>query len=340
MPIYTGSDGTPLHYDDSQAGGGLPPLIVLAGGAARHPDYLGDLAGLSERYRLVIPHLRGVGSSPAAPSGGAPAALAAEGGATAAGPTTSDGPGHGAESTPRPSVDETPAPQPGTDETPAPGEGVGSYWRQAEDLERLREHLGLDRIFLAGHSAGTRLATAYAAQFPQRLAGLVLITPPAAHLVTAEPDADELIGRRLGEPVFADAAAAARSGPDLDDEDRFNDWHRRCAPLGYARWGAAEQAHAAVGRWALPAVRAYFSVEPPGDFAARLGRVTAPVLVVAGEVDCLTGLAPVVALAGLFPAGRAAVIERCGHYPWVEQPEEFRRVLDGYLDRVGLPALP
>jgi hypothetical protein len=36
------------------------PVIVLAGGAARHPEYLGDLAGLSGRWQLCVPHLRGV----------------------------------------------------------------------------------------------------------------------------------------------------------------------------------------------------------------------------------------------------------------------------------------
>lgn len=46
MPTYEGDDGTLLHYDvlgDTSAS----PVIVLAGGAARHPEYLGDLAGLS-----------------------------------------------------------------------------------------------------------------------------------------------------------------------------------------------------------------------------------------------------------------------------------------------------
>jgi pimeloyl-ACP methyl ester carboxylesterase len=292
-------------------------LIVLAGGAARHPDYLGDLAGLSSRYRLVIPHLRGVGKSPAGPV-----------------PQVAEAPPGEAPQDEAPQ-DETPpgeAPQEEASRQEAsPGDGIGSYWRQAEDIERLREHLGLERIALAGHSAGTRLATAYAARFPERLACLILITPPATHLVTTPPDADELIARRLTDPVFAAAAAAAKSGPDLSDEERFNDWARRCAPLGYARWGTVEQAHAAVGRWSLPAVRAYFSVEPPGDFAARLARVTAPVLVVAGELDCLTGLAPVAALADIFPAGRVEIIERCGHYPWVEQPTEFRRAVDALL---------
>src|SRR5262245_1624733 len=94
------------------------PLIVLAGGAARHPDYLGDLAGLSGHYQLFVPHLRGVGRSGAADIG-----------------------------------------------------GMGSWWREAGDIERLRASLGLNRCAVVAHSAGTRLAVAYAAQFPGRLAG-------------------------------------------------------------------------------------------------------------------------------------------------------------------------
>ena len=45
---------------------GACTVIVLAGGPARHPVYMGDLAGFGENNRLVLPHLRGVGKSPAA----------------------------------------------------------------------------------------------------------------------------------------------------------------------------------------------------------------------------------------------------------------------------------
>ncbi|HUG84403.1 MAG TPA: alpha/beta hydrolase [Euzebya sp.] len=65
--------------------------------------------------------------------------------------------------------------------------------------------------------------------------------------------------------------------------------------------------------------------------AQRLGVVTAPVLVVAGAQDTVTGLAPVLAVADLFPAGQAVVIDGCGHHPWVEQPAAFRRAVDPFL---------
>jgi pimeloyl-ACP methyl ester carboxylesterase len=279
MPTYSAADGATLHYDVLGEGVRADPVIVLAGGAAQHPSYLGDLAGLSSRRRLVVPHLRGVGNSPA------------------------------------PSRTE-----------------AGSFWRQAADVESLRLHLGLERALIIGHSAGTRLAVAYATQFRRRLAGLLLITPPAGYLVDEPSDAAVLIDERRGEPAFDAAIAAMEAGPGPDvDDDTFNAWRQTVAPTGYAKWGPVEQAHARAGHWNLAAARAFFSVEPPDDLVQRIGDVTVPTLIVAGAQD-ITGLAPVRALADLFPKGSAVVIDRCGHHPWVEQPAAFRRAVDPFLD--------
>ncbi|MDR7275969.1 alpha/beta fold hydrolase [Catenuloplanes atrovinosus] len=268
-----------LHYDTTQEDG--EPIVALSGGAARHPEYLGDLAGIGANgFRLVIPHLRGIGLS----SGLEPA----------------------------------------------------SFWEQAADLEELRLALGRERLIIAGHSAGTRLAIAYAAQYPQRVAALVLITPPSTWLVPVPSDADTLIAPRRGDPAVDDALALWAGGPpaptgdDAADDVTLNAWFRGAAPVTYARWGATEQAHALVGDVSARAARAYFAETPP-DLPARLAAVTAPVLVVAGAVDYAVGLAPVQAVAGLFPHGRTVTIPDCGHYPWVERPDEFRTAVDAFL---------
>ncbi|MDN3293276.1 alpha/beta hydrolase [Streptomyces ficellus] len=62
--------------------------------------------------------------------------------------------------------------------------------RQIADVEALREHLGLARIDLLGHSAGATLAVLYAAAHPQRLAGLVLVTggTRAVGIKATDPD--------------------------------------------------------------------------------------------------------------------------------------------------------
>jgi pimeloyl-ACP methyl ester carboxylesterase len=281
MPTYTGADSAQLHYDViDRARAQSDPLVVLAGGAARHPAYLGDLGGLDTTYRLVVPHLRGVG------------------------------------------------------ETPVPADPTrGSFWRQAEDVERLREHLGLDRLLLAGHSAGSRIAVSYAAQFPDRVGALVLITPPTAYLVDVEPDSDDLVESRMRDPVFAAAAAAMDVDVSDGTEDTFNEWQLSVAPVGYAAWGKAEQSHAAEGTYAFEAAKVFFSVDPPADVRERLGRVRAPVLVVGGAQDVMLGVAPLRALAELFPLGRLAVIEGSAHYPFVEAPDAFAGIVREFLDK-------
>jgi pimeloyl-ACP methyl ester carboxylesterase len=259
-------------------GDSASPLIVLAGGAARHPEYLGDLAGLSRHHQLLAPHLRGVGRSSAA--------------------DISD---------------------------------RGSWWHQARDIDRLRTSLDLNRCAVVAHSAGTRLAIAYAAQYPGRLSALVLITPPASYLVDVPSDAPALTAARMAEPTFAAAASAMDAGPDTSSDETFNAWQQAIAPLCYATWNETAQEHARTGRSALAAARAFLAGDPPPDLTGRLRDVRAPVLVIAGAQDVLTGTGPVVAVAGLFPDGRAAVIEHCGHIPWVEQPAAFREILDPFL---------
>ncbi|WP_033338368.1 alpha/beta fold hydrolase [Catenuloplanes japonicus] len=264
-----------LAYDTIRSGG--DPIVALAGGAARHPAYLGDLAGIgTDRFHLVVPHLRGVGDS--------------------------------AHLTPT------------------------SFWDQAADLDALRESLGRDKLIITGHSAGTRLALAYAAQHPGRVDALVLITPPPAWLVTVPSDTDAIIAPRRGDPVVRDALARWEAGPPAPiDDASLTAWFRAAAPISYAHWGPAEQAHALVGDVSYRANRAYLDVTPPDDLTALLGKVDAPVLVVAGGADYSAGMAPVRAVADLFPHGRAVTIPDSGHYPWVEQPDAFRTAVDAFL---------
>ena len=57
VPSYV-SRGESLHYDERGRGA---PILVVGGGPARHPDYLGDLGGIGDDFSLVAPHLRGIG---------------------------------------------------------------------------------------------------------------------------------------------------------------------------------------------------------------------------------------------------------------------------------------
>ncbi|WHM40183.1 alpha/beta hydrolase [Streptomyces sp. BPTC-684] len=93
---------------------------------------------------------------------------------------------------------------------PAVPDGVSSYPRDrlVDDVEALREHLGLETVDLLGHSAAGDLATLYAAAHPHRTGSLVLVASalPAEALAAVEAPVLHLPG--MDAPDFARTVAA------------------------------------------------------------------------------------------------------------------------------------
>lgn len=212
--------------------------------------------------------------------------------------------------------------------------GTYRYDRMAGDVEALRLHLGAGSVDLLAHSAGAGVALVYAASYPERVRRLVLVTPELSAIGLDEDEEDmlALAARRSGEPWYADARAglaAALEGGDVEaNRPRF-------APFLYGRWDDAARAHAAAEAGQLKAGYAagYYAdgAIAPGAVRGQLAALTAPVLVVAGELD----LSPAVDLArraaALFAAGELAVIGGAAHFPWVDARAGFADVVTEFL---------
>src|SRR3954471_21062202 len=80
------------------------------------------------------------------------------------------------------------------------------------DLDELREHLGLERMLLLGHSHGGVVAAAYASAHPGRVDRLVLASTLARFAKEQEHAMESAMDAKAGEPWYADARAA------LEDE--------------------------------------------------------------------------------------------------------------------------
>ena len=136
------------------------------------------------------------------------------------------------------------------------------WWTDADDVVALLDALRLPSARVLGHSAGTRLALATAVRYPDRVARLALVTPPATWL-TATPWDGQSLGAGRAEPEVA-AALAALAEPTASDDESFVDQFQRQSAAGYAHWTAIEQAHARVGAMGLAAASAWFSDIPTG----------------------------------------------------------------------------
>lgn len=70
------------------------------------------------------------------------------------------------------------------------------------------------------------------------------------------------------------------------------------------------------------------------DLRHAVTDVTAPSLVLVGEHDRVTPRASALAFAESLPDGRFELLERAGHFPMMEAPEEFNRLVEGFAREV------
>lgn len=205
--------------------------------------------------------------------------------------------------------------------------------RQADDLVEIVELAGLDRPAVLCHSYGTRVVALALARRPDLASAVVLVTPAPIVVDTSVFAASraEILDARAEDPAYAEAVEAAREIPTARPRDRAF-LEQASIPLWYGTWGPAQQEHAARQRDEVD-VRAAMTLR---NDAARwsppdLGRVEAPVLVVAGELDFLTPPAAAHAVHELFAHSTYAEIAGAGHFPWLDEPDAFSTVVDDFL---------
>jgi len=199
--------------------------------------------------------------------------------------------------------------------------------RMALDLEALREHLGLETMSVLGHSAGAIVVQAWASQHPERVEVLVLLTPSDRMQNGAREDVAGIRESFHDQPWYAEATEAQQALADAPPS-QVSSLERAVRPFAYGRWDERAQAHAAsadqqCSKRALLCFAAGLELADAERLVAGLREMTAPVHVVGGSRDGLTGVRSVEVVADSFPHATTAIVEGAGHYPWVDEPERF-----------------
>ena len=200
---------------------------------------------------------------------------------------------------------------------------VGDYSMAsfADDVLRLIDALGLEKIVLGGHSMGGYVALRFAAAHAERLAGLVLVDSRA--------EADPPEGRERRDAAIARIERDGGAG-FLDDfvPNLIAASTRERAPRFVAelRSVAAEVPdHVLIG--CLRGMR-----DRPAS-TELLATIAVPALVIVGAEDAITPPASARAMAELLPQATLAVIPGAGHTPPVERPLPTAEAMIGFLRR-------
>lgn len=214
--------------------------------------------------------------------------------------------------------------------------GLGA---QIADIERIRRILGEEKLILVGHSWGGFQAALYAAEFPEHVEALVLVSP-ATMLVMPQEDS-ELFGSvraQLPEDQLAEYDAFLESYFDFNGlfqkseadlvamQEQFGSYY-----TSVIKTNLPEIEQGQPGGWMVWAQ--YLSMGQRHDYRPALEKVDAPVLVLHGAEDLQSETASRM-YADLFPRAEFSVIPSAGHFSFEEQPELFGELVGDFLARM------
>lgn len=208
---------------------------------------------------------------------------------------------------------------------PVPPEVSG----QAAEVVRLLDHLGVRRAHVAGASYGGFVAAVLAAEHPERVASLALVT--TAERLDERVRAGFARARAICRGVLAGTADGGAIYDEILPETFSEDWRARNAAL-------VAQRRAQFGR--LPAawyegLDAMMAALERLDLEPLLPHIACPTLVVAAEADRTFPLERSRALAAAIRGARLAVVPGASHGAVVENAGEVLELLRTHLRAAG-----
>ncbi|MBI9044672.1 MAG: alpha/beta hydrolase [Anaerolineaceae bacterium] len=220
--------------------------------------------------------------------------------------------------------------------------GLGA---QIADIERIRHILGEEKLILVGHSWGAFLASLYAAEFPDHVEALVLVSP-ANTLIMPQPDTDsdlfasvreqlnpeeQAVYDTFMEEYFDFGALFQKSEADLIAmNEKFGEYYMMVMDVEALESPDELPEQGKPGGWMVWAQ--YVSMGQRHDYSQALGDVQSPVLVIHGAEDLQSEAASRM-YAEAFANAQFVIIPDASHASFEDQPEQFAQIVGAFLKR-------
>lgn len=217
--------------------------------------------------------------------------------------------------------------QPGTGQTYPIGPSDTVTVRDVlEAMRAVQSALGRDRIAILGHSWGGYLAMAFALEYPDATEAVMLVDPGAPNPADTEFNFS---------PLFPDSLARGAS-PASDPDGAWKDLRRHFAMSFYSPSMRQVMTRDFPRVPMNPRQRTLLLADASAhDLWSRLGDIRAPVLVGTGRFDANVAPRTAWRIHQAIPKSGFFVWERSGHYPMIEEPDEFVAVVSRFLDTAG-----
>ena len=217
---------------------------------------------------------------------------------------------------------------------------IGGY---VEEVESVRQQLGLGKVHLLGHSWGGWLSIEYALTFPDSLKSLVLADTcgDMPHLVGELNRLRGALGSETEQMMLRHEAEGTLDHPEYQAAVTILNYRHVCRLSTYP-----DSINRSLKNWNMTV---YGQMQGPNEFLYTgnlkdwnripdMHRIKQPTLVIAGMHDELT---PACALRmhQALPKSQIKVFQNSSHMPFYEEPEKYFPTLLGFLEQHrGKPA--
>ncbi|MBN2627306.1 MAG: alpha/beta hydrolase [Spirochaetales bacterium] len=214
--------------------------------------------------------------------------------------------------------------------------------RQLEDIERIRRLLGEEKLIIIGHSFGGFLAVLYALEFPDRVERMILVEPadmlamPPPHggmnqIEAALPPVLAQEYKKFTREYFNYGKFFKRTEEELAYlNGRYGDFYFAALEIRSPGSTAALEGTASSVSGGFSGHAPFFSLGRSYDYREMLRSIGCPVLVIHGAKD-LYGPEATREYAELLPKGVYTEMAGSSHFPFMEEPEAFRSVVEDFL---------
>lgn len=205
-----------------------------------------------------------------------------------------------------------------------------------EDIDRIREAMGWERLTVLGHSWGAILAVAYAMAHEDRLDGMILMSPAepgtefaAQAQLNQQQSRSEEDGRRLRE-IMSSEAFAAGDPEAVSEVFRIAFRGTLADPTDLDKLDLDLAESTARGRGQVTAHLQQSMAQP--DWWDDLPGLDVPTLILHGRHDPLP-VEMAHALGDSLPDARVVILRDSGHFPFAEEPGRVMEEIRAFVTR-------
>lgn len=203
-----------------------------------------------------------------------------------------------------------------------------TYDQLVADADALREHFGLGKIAVLGHSAGAAIALNYALRYPEHLSHLILVSGHAAW-----DYGDEILAACKRRGASHEVLEVFTGPPPKDDAD-LTRMVRRLMSVYLSQFDAElTDEYVNNVRWDAAANVRYGELLREFSVVSRLGDIKTPTLIMVGRDDVVTPVEQAERLHRGIAGSELVIFDHSGHLPYLEEPDAFVQTVRDWLRR-------